>query len=75
MFKILNRRTPEYLQDLFKPACCYFRSNVMDFLLSTTNNNYIQRGNCRAILKIGNGESENRIIRNGEREIFQIANL
>ena len=41
MFKILNKRTPEYLQDLFKPSCCYL-SNVMDFLLSATNNNDIQ---------------------------------
>ena len=42
MFKILNKRTPEYLQDLFKPACCYLSNVVMDFLLSATNNNDIQ---------------------------------
>ena len=43
----------------------------MDFLLSAPNNNDIQHGNCRVILKIGNGESENGTITNEEREIFR----
>ena len=40
MFKILNKRTPEYLQNLFKPAYCYL-SNVMDFLLGESENGTI----------------------------------